>query len=399
MEDKRAVGVMSCQALRKAKPYLAMVSLQFGYAGMYIISMVSLKRGMSHYVLATYRHVVATILIAPLAVVFERKIRPKMTLPIFLRIVALGFLEPVLDQNFYYLGMKTTSATFASATINMVPAITFIMAIMFRLETVNFKKLHGVAKLVGTVITVMGTMVMTLYKGPIIDFMKGRGHESHHKTSTQSSGDDQHLVTGTLMLLASCSSWAGFFILQSFTLKKYPAELSLTAWICLMGMVEGAIVTLVMERDLTVWAIGWDSRLIAPVYSGVVCSGITYYVQGVVSRERGPVFVTTFSPLCMIITAVLGLIVLAEQIHLGSLIGAIVIVLGLYTVVWGKSKDILPNSKAIVADEKGTSQELPITVDITSANRSSSIASIDHINKDVVAGVSKIPAALTVPHH
>lgn len=34
-----------------------------------------------------------------------------------------------------------------------------------------------------------------------------------------------------------------------------------------MGMVEGAIVTLVMERDLTVWAIGFDSRLIAAVYS------------------------------------------------------------------------------------------------------------------------------------
>ncbi|KAG7974044.1 hypothetical protein I3843_06G027400 [Carya illinoinensis] len=399
MEDKRVAGVMSCRlALRKAKPYLAMVSLQFGYAGMYIVSMVSLKRGMSHYVLATYRHVVATILIAPFAIVFERKIRPKMTLPIFLRIVALGFLEPVLDQNFYYLGMKTTSATFASAAVNMLPAITFIMAIVFRLETVNFKKLHSVAKVVGTVITVMGAMVMTLYKGPIIDFMKGRGHESHHKTSTQSSGDDQHLVTGTLMLLASCSSWAGFFILQSFTLKKYPAELSLTAWICLMGMVEGAIVTLVMERDLTVWAIGWDSRLIAAVYSGVVCSGIAFYVQGIVIRERGPVFVTAFSPLLMIITAVLGLIVLAEQIHLGSVIGAIVIVLGLYTVVWGKSKD-LPNSEGIVADEKGTSQELPITVD-TSANISSSIASIDHNNKDVVAaGVSNIPVALTVPHH
>jgi hypothetical protein len=54
---------------------------------------------------------------------------------------------------------------------------------------------------------------------------------------------------------------------QSFTLKKYPAELSLTAWICLMGTVEGSIVTLVMERDMSVWAIGWDSRLLAAVYS------------------------------------------------------------------------------------------------------------------------------------
>ena len=106
----------------KVKPYLAMVSLQFGYAGMYIISMVSLTRGMNNFILSTYRHVVATIVIAPFAFLLERfllfilfifhkrihtyaystlflsillcrKIRPKMTLPIFLRIVVLGFLE------------------------------------------------------------------------------------------------------------------------------------------------------------------------------------------------------------------------------------------------------------------------------------------------------------------
>lgn len=55
--------------------------------------------------------------------------------------------------------------------------------------------------------------------------------------------------------------------MQSFTLKMYPAELSLTAWICLLGVLEGGIVTFVFERDLSVWVIGWDSRLLAAVYS------------------------------------------------------------------------------------------------------------------------------------
>ncbi|KAK8704323.1 hypothetical protein V6N13_047950 [Hibiscus sabdariffa] len=61
-----------CNALNKVKPYLAMVSLQFGYAGMYIVSMVCLKHGMSNFILATYRHVVATIVVAPFAFVLER---------------------------------------------------------------------------------------------------------------------------------------------------------------------------------------------------------------------------------------------------------------------------------------------------------------------------------------
>ncbi|KAL7208770.1 hypothetical protein ACSBR1_030492 [Camellia fascicularis] len=350
----------------KVKPYLAMVSLQFGYAGMYIITMISLKRGMSNFILVVYRHAVATLVIAPFALVLERKIRPKMTLSVFLKIMALGLLEPVIDQNLYYLGMKNTSATFASAVVNVLPALTFIMAIIFRLEKVNLKKIQSAAKVVGTVITVTGAMVMTLYKGPIVDILWYSKSGNHHHNTTNSTSTDQHWVMGTIMILACTCGWSGFFILQSITLKQYPAELSLTALICLMGMLEGAAVALAMERDMSAWVVGFDSRLLAAVYSGVVCSGIAYYVQGVVNKVRGPVFVTAFSPLCMIITAILGAIVLAEKIHLGSLIGAIIIVFGLYSVVWGKSKDSLISETTLTATEKDKAYALPVV----DANRS-----------------------------
>ncbi|KAE8656324.1 WAT1-related protein [Hibiscus syriacus] len=343
------------KVLNKVKPYLAIVSLQFGFAGMYILSTISLKHGMSNFILATYRHVVATIVIVPFAIVLERKIRPKMTLPIFLRIVVLGFLEPVLDQNLYYMGMKLTNATYSSAFVNMLPAVTFILAVIFRLEKVNLKKIRSVAKIVGTLITVFGAMVMTLYKGPIINFIKSGGG-AHHATAGQSA--DQNWVFGTIVLLGSIFGWSSFFILQSFTLKKYPAELSLTAWICFMGMVQDGLLSLIMVRDFSAWKIGLDARLLAASYSGVVCSGIAYYVQGIVIRERGPVFVTSFSPLCMIITAALGAFILSEKVHLGSILGAIIIVSGLYTVVWGKAKD----GKQSETDEKNNGlQELPIT--------------------------------------
>jgi len=58
--------------LESSKPYFAMISLQFGYAGMNIITKVSLNRGMSHYVLVVYRHAFATAVIAPFAFFFER---------------------------------------------------------------------------------------------------------------------------------------------------------------------------------------------------------------------------------------------------------------------------------------------------------------------------------------
>ncbi|KAE9595918.1 putative EamA domain-containing protein [Lupinus albus] len=370
----------------KVKPYLAMVSLQFGYAGMYIITMISFKHGMSHWILSVYRHVVATLIMAPFALVLERKVRPKMTLPIFLRLAVLGFLEPVLDQNLYNMGMKYTSTTFASATVNVLPAITFIMALIFRLERVNLKKIHSLAKVIGTAVTVSGAMVMTLYKGPELQIIKGQNGSQNNNASTEAS----NWVLGTLMLIASCGGWASFFILQSFTLKLYPAELSMTSWICFLGIFEGAIASLIFERDMSVWSIGWDSRLLACVYSGVVCSGMAYYIQGVVTRERGPVFVTSFSPLCMIITAALGSIVLAEQVHLGSIIGAIIIVTGLYTVVWGKSKDNLNTNEG-----KGEGQELPIK-----DGRRSGSNNFESIEVNVPAqmkgvGMNVLPAART----
>lgn len=50
---------------------------------------------------------------------------------------------------------------------------------------------------------------------------------------------------------------------------------------------------------------------------GIVSSGITYYVQGLVMKTRGPVFVTAFNPLCMILVAILASFILAEKLHLG----------------------------------------------------------------------------------
>lgn len=57
-------------------------------------------------------------------------------------------------------------------------------------------------------------------------------------------------------------------LFQASTLKTYPAELSLTAGICLMGTIEGAIVAVVMERgNPSAWAIGWDMKLLTVTYS------------------------------------------------------------------------------------------------------------------------------------
>ena len=55
-----------------AKPYFAMVCLQFGYAGMNLVTKVVLNGGMNHFVLVAYRNAFATAAIAPFALLSER---------------------------------------------------------------------------------------------------------------------------------------------------------------------------------------------------------------------------------------------------------------------------------------------------------------------------------------
>uniref|UniRef100_A0A0A9G9N8 WAT1-related protein n=1 Tax=Arundo donax TaxID=35708 RepID=A0A0A9G9N8_ARUDO len=120
-----------------------------------------------------------------------------------------------------------------------------------------------------------------------------------------------------------------------------------------------------MEHDTKAWSIGFDMRLFTAVYSGIMCSGVAYYVQGIVIKERGPVFVTAFSPLCMIIVTVLGSFILSEVITLGRLIGAIIIVVGLYALIWGKNNDHVKQIDNEDKFEKHRTFELPFsTMDV-----------------------------------
>ncbi|KAL6328061.1 hypothetical protein AAG906_033331 [Vitis piasezkii] len=347
MELKRCCGGF----LYSSKPYLAMISLQFGYAGMNIITKVSLNHGMSHYVLVVYRHAFATAVIAPFAIFLERKAQPKITFRVFMQIFVLALLGPVIDQNFYYAGLKLTSPTFSCAMSNMLPAMTFVMAVIFRMEKINMKRVRCQAKVVGTIVTVAGAMVMTLYKGPIMEMVWTKHIHTPKSVGSGTTSTDKDWFMGSIFVIIATLAWASLFVLQAQALKTYKHhQLSLTTLICFIGTLQAIAVTFVMEHKTSVWTIGWDMNLLAAAYAGIVTSSISYYVQGLVIKSRGPVFATAFSPLMMIIVAIMGSFILAEKIFLGGVLGAILIVAGLYSVLWGKYKENL---------EKKQEEEIP----------------------------------------
>ncbi|CAK7339865.1 unnamed protein product [Dovyalis caffra] len=380
---------------QSCKPYIAMISLQFGYAGMNIITKVSLNRGMSHYVLVVYRHAFATAVIAPFAIVLERKVRPKITFPIFMQMFVLGLLGPVIDQNFYYAGLKFTSPTFSCAMSNMLPAMTFVMAVLCRMEIVNMKKVRCQAKVIGTIVTVAGAMLMTLYKGHVINLVWSENAHAHASSVPDTTGQsDKDWLKGSILLIIATLAWASFFVLQAVTLRRYSAQLSLTTIVCFLGTLQSIAVTFVMEHKPSAWTIGWDMNLLAAAYAGIVSSSIAYYVQGLVMQKKGPVFVTAFSPLMMIVVAIMGSFILAEKIYVGGVLGAILIVAGLYAVLWGKHKEHKEKEAEIIPEpikENGGNGQSPGMIQDIEANHDIEMQT-SQANKVTVPAV-----AITVP--
>jgi len=69
------------------------------------------------------------------------------------------------------------------------------------------------AKLVGTIVTFGGTLLMALYKGPVLSAMRSStSHAGQPQNVNNPTGN--HWILGTCFLLIGCAGFSAFYILQ-----------------------------------------------------------------------------------------------------------------------------------------------------------------------------------------
>ncbi|KAF2600881.1 hypothetical protein F2Q68_00011905 [Brassica cretica] len=117
-----------------------------------------LDQGINRMVATTYRLAAGTLFLIPFAIFMERHNRPKLTGTILCSLFFSALLGTSLVQYFFLVGLQNTSSTFALAFSNMVPSVTFALALVFRQETLNIKSKIGRAKVLGTMICVCGAL-------------------------------------------------------------------------------------------------------------------------------------------------------------------------------------------------------------------------------------------------
>ncbi|KAL1176694.1 hypothetical protein V6Z11_A04G177000 [Gossypium hirsutum] len=288
---------------------------------------------MSSRVIVAYRFMFAAVIMVLLALIFEKL---KLNLFCFqLKLVEkYSFKHFFVDylgslvQNLYLESLVHTSATFVAAVVNLAPAFTFILAICFKMEKLAIITNAGKAKVFGTLIGIGGAMVFTFYKGidiniwsTNVNLLKHHHHQevglgpSYHGTG--------HFAIGAVFGLLSCISFS-----------------LCTALMCLMGSVQGALYAVCTVRDWNQWKLGWNVRLLAVAFVGIIGSALYVLLLSWAVKLKGPLYAAIFNPLGLVLVAIVGSLLLDEKLHLGSIIGGLMIVCGVYVVLWGKATEM-----------------------------------------------------------
>uniref|UniRef100_A0A251V4Q8 WAT1-related protein n=1 Tax=Helianthus annuus TaxID=4232 RepID=A0A251V4Q8_HELAN len=309
--------------MQRLKATLCMVAAKFSVAAFTISYKLAANDGMNMKVLITYRYLFASILILPLALFLERG---------------------PMAQNMYSKSLVLTSTTFTAAFTNLIPPLTFIIAVLLRLEKVEIGTISGKAKVFGTLVGVGGAMVLTFYKGHQLNIGSTHFNLLHngqrmggHVAATHKNSTHDHIF-GSILALGYSLSIALYYIFQRKLSANYPCHYSNTFLSSVFGFIQSLVYAVPTESSLSQWKLGSKFRLFSAIFQGMCSLGTIFFVTAAVHLQ-GPLFVSTFNPLVLVFVAIAGFLLLDEKLYVGSLLGSLIIIVGLYLVLWGKGRE------------------------------------------------------------
>ncbi|XP_038694522.1 WAT1-related protein At5g40240-like isoform X2 [Tripterygium wilfordii] len=299
-----------------ALPFVGMVLAECAQVGLMIVSKLAMSKGMSNLVFVFYSNALASLVLLPLSLLFRRRELPPLTFKIF--------------GGFFLLGL-------------------------LGMEKLDWRTSTSLAKLMGTIVSISGAFIVTYWKGPSL-----LRTVSSLNLLNQLVSQESNWIIGGLLLALDCLMTSAWVILQALVLKKYPSELVVVFYYCFFVAIQSFIVCLFVEREPGAWSLVPDVKLIAVLYSGVFGSAFQVGICTWCLRKTGPVFISMFKPLGIVIAVVVGVVFQGDYFYLGSLVGATVIVIGFYAVMWGKAKEEKTRADSGLRSLESSSRKVPL---------------------------------------
>ncbi|ESW31046.1 hypothetical protein PHAVU_002G204400 [Phaseolus vulgaris] len=337
-------------ATGNVKPVLLMILLQTLYSVVNIMLKKVAIDGMSLSILVAYRFIFASVFMVPLALIIERKHLQYVTGQVVFQGLLCGLFGGSLLQGLYVKSLALTSAVYVSAMLNLVPAVTYLLSIALGLEKSNLGTAGGMAKLVGTLTGIGGAMILTFYEGKKLCLWSTHLSFLHHAPSPHGAPTGS-LWWGCILAFGAALSYSVWLIIQTKMSEKFPWHYSIAALTSSTASILSVIFALCTERDWRQWKLGWNFRLLTAASAGILASGVCYTLLAWCVRRKGPLFASAFSPLMLVIVTLFEPLVLDECPKLGSVIGSVLVVGGLYMLLWGKSKETQMKQKEVFSKD------------------------------------------------
>ncbi|TVU13894.1 hypothetical protein EJB05_37327, partial [Eragrostis curvula] len=323
-------------------PYIIAIIIEVTYAVMFVVNKAALDHGMNTYVFIFYRQAVASLLLLPIAIFLERKNVRSMSFVLLSKLFFFALIGITATFNLYNVSLKLTSATVSAATTNSIPVLTFCVALLLRMEKVKLRSPTGIAKVTCVALCLAGVFVIAFYAGPSLSPVNHHhpfGAATDATATTAVTTTQEDWIKGTFMAVLAMVAWSVWIVLQAILLREFPNKMLVTVTQCLFSAVQCFVVAAVAERDFSMWKLHLDIGLLAIAYSGFVVFGVSYYLQTLCLELKGPVFVSAWAPLGFVLTMFLSSFFLGEIVHLGSILGGLLLCGGLYGVLWAKSNE------------------------------------------------------------
>lgn len=193
-----------------------------------------------------------------------------------------------------------TSASNVAILISSIPVFTIIS------QRVIFKEKFTVSKVSGTILSVLGIVIIILSKEKISLFSKG--------------------TLGDLMALGAALCWVIYNVITSKFKGDYKS-ITITAYQSILGCIF-------LSPSLFLEPITFPSFKVALnlIYLAIFCSCIAYIIYIDCLEKLGATVLTTYINLQPIISLVAAAILIKEHITTWQVLGSIVIILGVFLV-------------------------------------------------------------------
>ncbi|KAF0929908.1 hypothetical protein E2562_026717 [Oryza meyeriana var. granulata] len=318
----------------------SMVLVQLFSIVLVLLSKLALSTGMRPFALLAYRNLVGAVAVAPLAFIFERKKGKIPSIVEWCWISLNATFGVILSMGMYYYGLRSTSATYSVIFLNLIPIVTSVIAIILRAEKLVLTNWPGKVKLFGIITCVGGTMIVSLYKGKLLNHPWPTHLLKFHNQKVSGPAYHRNMLAGTLFLCGSCLGYAFWFIIQVRLAKVFPSRYWATTLTCLSGSLQAFVIGILINPTKSAWTLKWDLQLLTVVYSGVFNTGVSFVLMSWAVKHRGPIYPSMFNSLALIAMVIMDSVLLGTSIFLGSILGTSFIIVGLYAFLLGKGKEL-----------------------------------------------------------